>query len=141
MKHLKIFESWHATTMAKVCPKCQGTGHIGPSKRETMENIIKNSTEKHFLEFIDDEDFVKNAADVFKEKGVFSVRTAKMLASLNLSHEEMQGIIKTTNDEIDSLEEILKKNIMPKGFLKEKEIEKLEEIVKDRAEILAALRK
>ena len=136
MKHLELFESWHSGT---VCSHCKGAGYIGPSKKESMKNIIKNSTEEHFLEFLDDEDFIKNAADVFKEQGVFSVRTANMLVALNLTHAEMQDIIKTTEDRIHDLEEVSKMDVHMKG--REKEIRKIEGIVKNKSQILAALRR
>jgi len=140
MKHVKLFESWHKV---EVCPECNGTGHVGPSKGQSIKNILTKGTEKEFLDYIDDGDFVENAADLFKKMGVHTLRNAKLVAALGLTREELQGIIKTTVDHMDDIEYTIDANKMsekPFSLLPQENIEKLKNVLKDKAEILAILR-
>jgi uncharacterized protein YgfB (UPF0149 family) len=136
MKHIKIFESWHTT---EVCPRCNGTGHVGMSKHQSIENILIKGTEKEFLDYIDDADFVENAADLFKKNGVYTVKIAKLDAALGLTREKLQDIIKETNDRMDDMQELLDTGEEEKRYRSE-DIEKIKDILKNRAEVLAILR-
>jgi len=139
MKHVKLFESWHKV---EVCKDCKGTGYVGLSKKESIENMIKNGTTKQFLDYIDDGDFVENAADLFKEKGVYTLELAKMVAALNFTREQMQDIIKTTEYGFEQFEYILKldsEENLP--YLKHGDkLTRIKNVLKNKAEILAILR-
>ena len=137
MKHVKLFESWHKV---EVCSKCNGTGHVGLSTGQSILNILTKGTEKEFLDYIDDGDFVENAADLFKEMGVYSIRNAKLVAALGLTREELQGIIKTTVDHMDDLEYAIDANKRAENPFPLSTQEKLENLLKNKAEILAILR-
>jgi hypothetical protein len=136
MKHVKLFESWHKV---EVCSKCNGTGHVGTSKQRSIENILIKGTEKEFLDYIDDADFVENAADLFKKNGVYTVKIAKLVAALGLTREQLQDIIKETNDGMDDMQELLDTGEEEKRYRSE-DIEKIKDILKNRAEVLAILR-
>jgi len=136
MKHVKLFESWHKV---EVCSKCNGTGHVGKSKQRSIENILIKGTEKEFLDYIDDADFVENAADLFKKNGVYTIKNAKLVAALGLTREQLQDIIKETNNVMDNMQELLDMAEEEKRYHSE-DIEKIKDILKNRAEILAILR-
>lgn len=136
MKHVKLFESWHKV---EVCPKCNGTGHVGTSKQRSIENILKKGTEKEFLDYIGDADFVENAADLFKKNGVYTIKNAKLVAALGLTREQLQDIIKETNVVMDNMQKLLDMD-EEKKLYRQEDIEKMEDVLKNRAEILAILR-
>lgn len=136
MKHVKLFESWHKV---EVCSKCNGTGHVGTSKQRSIENILKKGTEKEFLDYIGDADFVENAADLFKKNGVYTIKNAKLVAALGLTREQLQDIIKETNVVMDNMQKLLDMD-EEKKLYRQEDIEKMEDVLKNRAEILAILR-
>jgi predicted DNA-binding protein YlxM (UPF0122 family) len=140
MKHVKLFEGWHTT---EVCKACKGTGRVGPSKKQSIENMIKNGTEKQFLDYIDDGDFVENAAELFKERGVYTLELAKLVAALNFTREQMQDIIKTTEKGIEGIEYALKlgsQGALPFHLKPEEKLIKIKNLIKNKAEILSILR-
>ena len=134
MKHVKLFESWHKV---EVCPECKGTGHVGPSKQKSIENIVIKGTEKEFLDYIGDADFVENAADLFKKNGVYTIKNAKLVVALDLTREQLQDVIKATNDGMDDFQELLDNTDV--GF-SQGDTEKIKDVLKNRAEVLAILR-
>lgn len=142
MKHLKLFENWHDV---EVCKSCNGTGHTG-SKEKSISKIIRYGTEKEFLDYIGDGDFVENAANLFKKTGVYLVKNAKLVAALGLTREQLQDIIKTTEEAFDDLQDVLKDlnsdartdEDDPHPLQKEKG--KMESTLKNKAEVLAILR-
>jgi hypothetical protein len=137
MKHLELFESWHNAT---TCSHCKGTGMVGQSKKQSIESILRNSTTEHFMEFLDDEDFVENAVDLFKERGVFSLRVAEMVASLKLSREDIEDIIEITEEGFDDMEGILDSLGDGTKGVGEKELKKMKDTIRDKARILSTLR-
>ena len=134
MKHVKLFESWHKV---EVCSKCNGTGHIETSKQKSIENIVMKGTEKEFFDYIDDADFVENAADLFRKNGVYTTKNAKLVVALDLTREQLQDVIKATNDGMDDFQELLDNTDV--GF-SQGDTEKIKDVLKNRAEVLAILR-
>jgi hypothetical protein len=138
MKHIKIFESWHTT---EVCPRCKGTGHVGMSKHQSIETILRKGTDKQFLDYIGDGDFIENAAELFKERPIFSIRIAKLVAALNLTREQIKPIIEKTEKEFDEVEDAfseLEKGDTP--IFSSEQSRKMKDMIRDRSEILAILR-
>jgi hypothetical protein len=137
MKHLELFENWHIT---KVCDKCNGTGQVG-TKQQSIEKILNGGTKKQFLDYIGDVDFMKNAIDLFRERGVHTVKAAKLVAALDLTRDEMQDIIRSTVREFDFFENVMHNSTAYDVTMSvNKSYEELERIIEDRPKVLAILR-
>ena len=142
MKHIKLFESWHKV---EVCSKCNGTGHVGLSKERSIQSILKKGTEKEFLDYIEDADFVENAIDLFKKSGVYTTKNAKLAVALDPTREQLQDIIKATNDGMDSFQELVDTDREELGKVKigsfpPEQMEQVRDLLKNKAEVLAILR-
>ena len=134
MKYIQLFESWHDV---KTCPHCNGTGWVGPSKKRSIENIIKSGSDIDFLKHITDEDFVENAIDLFKETGITSVRLANLLAAMEPKKSDLDAIIRQTKDTMDGIKSLFDGDIS--NLLKAREKEEFNKVIKAEPEILSIL--
>jgi hypothetical protein len=84
---------------------------------------------------------MKNAIDLFRERGVHTIKAAKLVAALDLTRDEMQDIIRSTDREFDFFENVMDNSgAYDVTMSVNKSYEELERIIEDRPKVLAILR-
>jgi ubiquinone/menaquinone biosynthesis C-methylase UbiE len=110
MKHISLFESWHDQT---TCTHCNGTGLVGPTKKQSIEKVIRDILNKtknsnDFMEYLGDDEFREHVIEVLKERGVHSLDMARMVAAIKMNQEDLQKVISETIDGYEAMEEIIR---------------------------------
>ena len=138
MKHIKLFENWHNPV---ICPDCGGTGFKkGTTKEESIAAIIKNGTAKDFMEYIGDDDFIEHAAKVFKNRGVYTIKSAEMVAALKLPDADLKKIIEETEEGYEDMKHLISNEGLTKS-LNVDAMATMKETMEQRKKVLAILRK
>lgn len=139
MKHISLFESWNNT---EICTRCNGTGLIGPTKKQSVETLIKNvandtKDSKDFMEYLADDEFKEHVIAVLKERGVYNLEMARMAVALKMNQDDLQKVISETIDRYETMEKIINDDVIAD----KSKLDGMKKALALKAEVLDILRK